>query len=203
MSLAELTTALVQPVDSAFMERVRSEMLGFARRRLGNDEEAEDVVHDAITGGLRNIRNFRGEAALRTWLIAILKYKLADLARERRRRPVNASALPAEAGQGQLPAIFDERGLWRDAARPARWENPEADVQDADFLEIFEGCLGGLPDRQARIFMMREVIGLRPEDIARELGLSPSHVYVVLHRARLALRACLQVKWLQPEDPAC
>jgi len=203
MALAELTTGLVQPVDSAFMTRVRDEMLGFARRRLGNDAEAEDVVHDAITGGLRNIRSFRGEAALRTWLIAILKYKLADLVRERRRRPVNASALAQDLDEGPLPAVFDQRGIWRDATRPARWENPEADVHDAQFLAVFEGCLNALPERQARIFMMREVIGQTPDDIAQELGLSPSHVYVILHRARLALRACLQSKWLQPGDPAC
>lgn len=202
MSLSELTPGLVFPLDGTFMARIRSDMLGFARRELGNDVEVEDVVHDAITGGLRNLRSFRGEAAIRTWMIAILKYKLADLMRERKRRPVNASALADGECDGPLPSVFDRRGLWRDAARPARWENPEADLHSAQFMDVFDDCLCGLPDRQARIFMMREVIGLSPSDIAGELGLSPAHVSVILHRARLSLRACLQAKWLQLDETA-
>lgn len=181
--------------DPAFIARVRGDMLGFARLQLGNDDEAEDAVQEALAGALRNAANFRGEAALKTWVIAILKNKIADILRQRQRRPINASQLSSEDQEGALPAVFDKRGMWRDAARPARWEDPEADLNSSQFLAVFDACLNRLPPQQGRVFLMREVVELGTSEICAELGLSASNVHVILHRARLALRACLQIHW--------
>lgn len=174
-------------------------MLRFARQQLGSDDEAEDAVQEALAGALKNSDNFRGEAALKTWIIAILKNKIADILRQRQRRPINASQLTTEELDGPLPAVFDQKGMWRDAARPARWEDPEADLHSRQFLAVFDACLGRLPPQQGRVFLMREVVELDTPEICAELGLSVSNVHVILHRARLALRACLQIHWLQEE----
>lgn len=183
--------------DPVFLARVREEMLAFARQQLGHDDEAEDAVQEALAGALRNADNFRGEAALKTWIIAILKNKIADVLRQRQRRPINASQLTGEEPEGALPAVFDQRGMWRDAARPARWEDPEADLQSTQFLAVFDACLNRLPAQHGRVFLMREVVEMETREICAELGLSASNVHVILHRARLALRACLEIHWLQ------
>lgn len=181
--------------DPANLAQLREEMLAFARLQLGHSDEAEDVVQEAMAGALRNASSFRGEAALKTWIIAILKNKIADLLRQRQRRPINASQLPSDDQDGALPAVFDKRGMWRDATRPARWEDPEADLHSTQFLAVFDACLNRLPPQQGRVFMMREVVELETQEICTELGLSVSNVHVILHRARLALRACLQLHW--------
>ena len=181
--------------DPAFLARVRAEMLRFARLQLGSDDEAEDAVQEALAGALKNASNFRGEAALKTWIIAILKNKIADILRQRQRRPINASQIGDPEQEGPLPAVFDRKGMWSDAARPARWEDPEADLHSAQFLAVFDACLNRLPPQQGRVFMMREVVELETPEICTELGLSSSNVHVILHRARLALRACLQLHW--------
>ena len=181
--------------DPANLAQLREEMLAFARLQLGHSDEAEDVVQEAMAGALRNASSFRGEAALKTWIIAILKNKIADLLRQRQRRPINASQLPSDDQDGALPAVFDKRGMWRDATRPARWEDPEADLHSTQFLAVFDACLNRLPPQQGRVFMMREVVELETQEICSELGLSVSNVHVILHRARLALRACLQLHW--------
>lgn len=183
--------------DPGFLARVRVEMLRFARLQLGSDDEAEDAVQEALAGASKNAASFRGEAALKTWIIAILKNKVADILRQRQRRPINASQMASPDQEGGLPPVFDQRGMWRDTARPARWEDPEADLHSAQFLAVFDTCLNRLPPQQARVFMMREVVELESSEICAELGLSTSNVHVILHRARLALRACLQLHWFQ------
>lgn len=190
----ELGLATADPV---FLARVRADMLRFARLQLRNDDEAEDAVQEALAGALKNAANFRGEAALKTWIIAILKNKVADILRQRQRRPINASQMDLPDQDGALPAVFDRKGMWRDAARPARWEDPEAELHCAQFLAVFDVCLNRLPPQQSRVFMMREVVELDTHEICSELGLSTTNVHVILHRARLALRACLQIHWFQ------
>jgi RNA polymerase sigma-70 factor (ECF subfamily) len=183
--------------DPAFLARVRQEMLRFARLQLGNDDEAEDAVQEALAGASRNAANFRGEAALKTWIIAILKNKVADILRQRQRRPINASQMASLDQEGALPPVFDQRGMWSDASRPARWADPEAELHSSQFLAVFDACLNRLPPQQGRVFMMREVVELETQEICSELGLSTSNVHVILHRARLALRSCLQIHWFQ------
>lgn len=185
------------PFDDRFLTHVRGEMLRFARLQLGNDDEAEDAVQDALAAALKNAHSFRGEAALKTWMIAILKNKIADILRYRQKKPVNASGLGNEDSEGGLPAVFDHKGMWRDASRPSRWEDPEAELHSSQFLVVFDACLNRLPANQGRVFMMREVVELETHEICSELGLSVSNVHVILHRARLALRACLEHNWFQ------
>ncbi len=185
-------------MDPVALGRIRVDMLRFARQQLGQDDEAEDAVQEALAGALKNAASFRGEAALKTWVIAILKNKIADVLRQRQRRPLPASQLQRPDDEGPLPALFDQRGMWRDAARPARWEDPEADLNSRQFLRQFDACLNRLPPQQGRVFMMREVVELDTGEICAELGLSATNVHVILHRARLALRACLQLHWLDP-----
>ena len=181
--------------DPAFLAHVREDMLRFARLQLGSEDEAEDAVQEALAGAFKNATNFRGEAALKTWIIAILRNKVADILRQRQRRPMVASQMQETDQEGALPAVFDRKGMWRDAARPARWENPEADLHASQFLAVFDSCLNRLPPQQGRVFLMREVVELETDEICAELGLSVSNVHVILHRARLALRACLQLHW--------
>lgn len=189
----------VATLDPAAMARIRQDMLRFARQQLGRDDEAEDAVQEALAGALKNAANFRGEAALKTWVIAILKNKIADLLRQRQRRPVSASQLAGPDDEGLLPPVFDQRGMWRDTARPAAWENPEAALHSGQFLRQFDACLNKLPPQQGRVFLMREVVELDTPEICAELGLSANNIHVILHRARLALRACLQHHWFDKE----
>jgi RNA polymerase sigma-70 factor (ECF subfamily) len=190
-------------LDEVFLSGVRDEMLRFARLQLGNADDADDAVQEAMAGALRSSGNFRGEAALKTWIIAILKNKVADILRQRQRRPLNASDLATGDQDSLLPPVFDQKGMWRDAARPARWEDPEADLHSRQFLAIFDACLNRLPPQQGRVFMMREIVELQTEEICLELGLSAGNVHVILHRARLALRACLERNWFQPGAEPC
>lgn len=185
------------PFGDKFLERTRADLLRFARLQLGGEDEAEDAVHEAIAGALKNAHSFRGEAALKTWMIAILKNKVADILRQRKRRPINASQMIMGDDCGALPDVFDRRGMWRDPSKPSLWEDPEAQIHSSQFLAVFDACLNRLPVQQGRVFMMREIVELEMAEICTELGLTVPNVHVILHRARLGLRACLEINWLQ------
>jgi len=190
-------------LDGEYLTALRADMLRFARLQLGSDDEAEDAVQEALAGALKNARSFRGEAALRTWVIAILKNKVADILRSRRKAPVSASQIMTDQDEGPLPAAFGRWGIWRNAARPAPWENPQAALNSRQFLTIFDACINRLPPQQGRVFLMREVVELETDEICAELGLSPTNVHVCLHRARLSLRACLERNWFGSGEEPC
>ncbi len=83
--------------------------------------------------------------------------------------------------------------IW--AVRPAAWADPQASLEQKRFREVFEVCISGLPEKPARVFGMRELLGMETEEICKELGLSTSNCWVLLHRARLGLRDCLSRRW--------
>ncbi len=186
-------------LNPAFLTGLREDMLRFAHLELGSDE-AEDAVQEALAGAFKNAAGFRREAALKSWVIAILKNKIADILRQRRRRPSIASDLTADGQEQTLPDVFDRKGMWHDATKPSRWGNPEADLHERQFLTVFDTCLNRLPPSQGRVFLMREVVELEAAEICGELGLSTNNLYVILHRARLGLRACLERNWFHQDE---
>ncbi len=181
--------------DTSFLEDIRKQMIRFATLQLGDGHLAEDAVQDALIGALKNATSFGGRAALRTWVFAILKNKIADTLRHKQ-RVVNASSLLREEDEDEdFSELFDRKGFWQPDERPVAWGNPEGSLREAHFWRVFEACLDGLPPKQARVFMMREFIELDAEEICVAVDLTTSNLHVLLHRARLRLRECLENKW--------
>jgi len=178
------------------LSAIRGDMLRFAQLQLGHHDVAEDLVQESIEAALRHAASFSGQSSLKTWVFAILKNRVIDHLR-RSRRTVSLSSL-AEEGQAlddALDDLFNEQGRWRPEARPAGWQNPESTLADRQFWAAFEICLDRLPPNTGRVFMMREFLGFESDEICSQLQLSTSNLHVILHRARLKLRACLGVAW--------
>lgn len=189
------------PWGEAFVAELRRQMLRFATLQLSDAHAAEDAVQEALIGALQNVASFGGRSAFRTWVFAILRHKIADELRHRQ-RVVEASQLLQEGEEDAMLELFDSRGHWLADERPRRWADPEASLQDAQFWRVFGACLEHLPARQARVFMMREFVGLETPEICAAAGLTVSNLYVMLHRARLRLRECLENRWFL-EGRAC
>ena len=181
--------------DPVFLDELRSQMLKFATLQMGDAHAAEDAVQEALMGALKNANSFGGRAALKTWVFAILKNKIADALRQKQRL-VNASSLLGPEDEDEiLPTLFDRVGHWNSEEAPTGWGNPEAAFREGQFWVVFEACLSGLPAQQARVFMMREFVELDTDEICATVGISVSNLHVLLHRARLRLRDCLETNW--------
>ena len=189
--------------DPRYLEEIRQQMLKFALLQLNEQHLAEDAVQEALLGAMKNAKAFSGKAALKTWIFAILRNKIADILRKRHRQAEISSSqlnfVNADEQDDDMGELFDVSGKWTSEEMPVEWQNPEASFKQEQFWQVFEICLNNLPGRQARVFMMREYIGLDSDEICVEADLTTSNLHVLLYRARLRLQKCLESQWLKGE----
>ena len=181
--------------DSHYLQEIRQQMLKFANLQIGDTHLAEDAVQEALIGAMKNAESFGGRSAFKTWVFAILKNKIADVLRKRQRLSEVSHLIASHGEEEDFSDLFDEKGFWNPEDRPGGWGDPELLFKQQQFWVVFETCLNKLPGNQAKVFMMREYIGLDTAEICEEEGLSVSNLYVMLHRARLRLQKCLELRW--------
>ena len=180
-------------LDSAEIERHRSYLLRYASLQLRDAGAAEDAVQDTLIAALEGRDRFAGNSSVKTWLTGILKHKIIDhIRRQSREQPLVAGDSDASEAEA-VDALFLENGHWRQ--RPSDWGDPDKALENQAFMAVFEQCAKNMPAKTARAFMMREVMELDTTDICKELDVSTTNCWVILHRARLSLRECLEMKW--------
>lgn len=185
--------------DPVYLGDLRAKMLKFATLQLGDKQLAEDAVQEALAGALKNQKSFAKKSALTTWVYAILKNKIADTLRSRQRF-TEASELTREyLEEDESNHLFDERDHWQSGCYPASWSMPAEEVKNSQFWKIFEICLEGMPAKHSRFFMMREFLELDTQEICDSTGVSVSNLNVILYRARMRLRECLENNWFNSE----
>lgn len=153
-------------------------------------------MQEALVAALESLASFEGKSSLRTWLTSILRFKVTDLQRRAvaERSRFESTDFADEGGEeGWLDQLFTDEGHWRVA--PRAWADPEAALEQRRFWEAFEKCLDRLPPAGGRIFFKREVLGEDTETICKDERITPSNCWVILHRARLGLRQCLEGNW--------
>jgi len=170
------------------VEAERAYLVRYASLQLRDPQAAEDAVQETLLAALAGAKGFAGRSNLRTWLTGILKHKIVDAVRKQTRE---TTALSEE----EFAALFDERGHW--VEMPEAWPDPDSSLEQKQFFAALEECLARLPAKTAQVFMMREHLGYETPDICKELALTPTHCWVLLYRARMALRECLQQNWLK------
>ena len=174
------------------LQALRPLLLRFAMLQLRNDAQAEDVVQDTLMAILEKPERFAGQSTLRTYVTAIMKHKIIDAMRaSKRTRQIDTYDDQSEADA--IDALFAADG--HTLERPREWGNPDATLEQKDFFRVMEICLEKLPPKTARVFMMREWLELDTEEICKEVGLSTSNAWVILYRARIRLRECLDLNW--------
>ena len=175
----------------AKLEGQRAYLLRYATLQLRDADRAEDCVQETLLAALAGEAGFGGRSDLRTWLTGILKHKIVDAIRRSSREP--AMAFEPEGEESDFDTLFDPRGHWAEA--PSAWDRPDSALERSQFLAALEACLEQLPARTAQAFMMREHMGLETEEICKELGITTTNCWVMLYRARMALRLCLEQTW--------
>jgi RNA polymerase sigma-70 factor, ECF subfamily len=177
------------------LETHRGYLLRVARLQLRDQALAEDVVQDALTAAIAAQSGFSGKSSIKTWLTGILKHKIVDAIRRKQREPLPASTLDEESDLEDFDGLFRANGAWDE--RPADWGDPEQALNRRQFFDVMEFCLDKLPPNTARVFMMREVMELDTDEICKELSITANNLWVMLYRARMSLRECLEANWFK------
>ncbi len=163
----------------------------FAVTRVADPDTAQDLVQEALVAAVQSYRQFEGRSAIKTWLTAILKRKIVDYYRRKRSHTeTDIETISVDS--------FDDSGHWR--TLPNNWVvNPGAAYEQKEFMEVLYQCLANLPARLAEIFMLREFEEMDTEAICKQLDISESNSWVMLFRARMQLRKCLEHNWMVTE----
>jgi len=174
------------------LETHRKYLHRYALFHLRDPALAEDAVQETLIAALAQRDRFQGRSQLRTWLTGILKHKVVDLIRSRDRElPQDRSALE-ETGES-VERAFNAKGHWIEP--PADWRSPDTALEARQFWRVYEECCRRMSRRDALVYSMREVMGLSSEEICKKLELTTTNLHVILFRARMRLRSCMNENW--------
>ncbi len=198
MATQDIGCEHVTPVDpERWVDEHGDYLYRYALVRVRTAEVAQDLVQEAFLAALRANQSFAGRSSERTWLFGILKNKIVDYYRK----------LGRETSFTDMEFLSDEfsekfvNGGWIHADAPKEWKpEPDVVVHRSDFWVTMNSCLGKIPDRVAKVFMLREMDELSTKEICKSLSISESNLWVMLHRARMALRECLEKNWFAKEN---
>ncbi|XQU08038.1 sigma-70 family RNA polymerase sigma factor [Halomonas sp. LY9] len=175
---------------------MRPRLLAFARLQLRDAAAAEDAVQETLLTAFEKSATFEGRSEFETWVFGILKFKILDQLRHQKKQG-RWQPLDDDLNDDTLDRLFEANGHWQPNARPSDWGQPEQLLENQRFWQVFDACMLALPDNVARIFSLRELMGLSTEEICKETGVSDTNCWVILHRARLRLRECLESGWVR------
>jgi len=168
------------------------QLFKFAVSRVSDPELAKDLVQDAFLSALKGQDNFRGEISEKNWLYAILKNKIIDHYRKKVTLSITGLNTLIEEAQD----YFDEEGSWKESSGPKDWAiDYSLPIEQKEFYSILELCKQKLSELLNAVFTLKYLDDKDSEDICKELGISSSNYWVLLHRARLKIRECLEVHW--------
>lgn len=167
-------------------------MYRYALGRVADPETAQDLVQEALVAAIQSFKRFQGRSSIKTWLIAILKRKVVDHYRRARNHQTFDDI---EAVANNVDRLFTDNGHWR--VTPNEWHiKPDAAYEQHEFMEVLYQCLAKLPKRLAEIFMLREIEEMNTKTICKKLSITESNSWVMLYRARMQLRQCINTNWL-------
>ncbi|UZR29696.1 sigma-70 family RNA polymerase sigma factor [Methylococcus mesophilus] len=173
----------------------------FALIRVLDESTAEDLVQETLLAAMSAQVQRSGESSERTWLTGILKHKVVDHFRRTWREQPLADDPPADgADDFGMDELFAADGHWD--RQPAHWGNPYGALEQSQFFEVLRRCIQRLSPRLAQLFVLKEFHDMSNEEICKELDVSATNVWVMLYRARLSLRQCLEFRWFENDREA-
>lgn len=176
-----------EAVFGALFSRLTPSMIRVAGTIVNSRATAEEVTQETWLAVLKNIGGFEGRSSLAGWIFAILVNK----ARTRAKRDGRSVSFDEGGQENGLSAAFDGYGRWKQM--PELWDEltPERIVAGRRLAEHMADAIETLPTAQRAVIVLRVQQGLDPAEVCAMLGVSDGNMRVLLHRARLSLRATL------------
>ena len=167
-------------------------LFNYTISRINNHDLAKDLVQDTFFAGLKAMNNFQGKASERTWLISILKRKIIDYYRK-----INSAKGKAEVKMN-FYSDGDREGEWIEERVPSDWGSDiEKRIENEELYKALEKCIGSLPEKYAIVFRMKTIQQFDTEEVCKELDITSSNLWVIIHRARTQLRKCMEENWFK------
>ncbi|MDX1278774.1 sigma-70 family RNA polymerase sigma factor [Oceanihabitans sediminis] len=165
-------------------------LFNYTITRVNDRDLAKDLIQETFFAGLKSMKNFKGEASERTWLISILKRKIIDYYRK-----INSNKAKAEV-RIKYNSDTESEGDWLEERVADPFDKTAEDTLENEELgEAIYSCLEKLPEKHAAVFKMKTIEGMDTETICNELNITASNLWVIIHRARTAMATCMEKNW--------
>ena len=179
-----------EAVDTSKWVDEYSDMLyNYAITRVNDHELSLDLVQDTFVSALNGLDNFQGKSTIKTWLFSILKRKIIDHWRKqesRKTKPMSALGTDTETGEEKIVERQNKGSV----------SEIEVDYNNKELRATIMGCIQDLPEKWKGIIIDKLVEEKKSEEVCKEHEITPSNLWVIVHRAKVQLRECLTVKWL-------
>lgn len=183
-----------QPVE--WVDKHGDYLYRYVLLRIKDPSLAEDLVQETFLSALKSLHTFDGRSSEKTWLVGILKHKIADHFKKSGREALFDEIEELEKTSDES---FNKNGHWNNG--PSEWlKSPDDSIESKQFWKVFKNCISALPLRLGNAFFMREVEGVKSEEICKELDISSTNLWVIMHRAREKLRKCLELNWFAGKE---
>jgi RNA polymerase sigma-70 factor (ECF subfamily) len=185
------------PEFEKWVETYTKDMLNWATYKLNSKENAEDLVQDTFFSAYKAMHNFKNDSNPKTWLFTILNNKITDYYRSRASKKEFREELPESRAEQATDSLFTDSGSWKDAASFKSWHQSDGHLLDNKrFLEVFDHCIEGLPAKWRELMVQRFIFNKKAEAIRKELELTQSNYWQLIHRAKLLLKLCIDKSWI-------
>lgn len=181
-----------------WVDSFADEFFRFAMYRVRNKEVAEDLVQETFLSGLKSVQSFRGDAPEKSWLYNILRNKIVDYFRKKANQEIKNSGQASEQDEDSFYlSFFRKDGHWSDNRSPVHWDiSLEKKLENEEFMQFLMLCISLLPETWAKVFSLKNIEELSTQDICKELDITASNLWTIVHRSKLQLRSCLEKRWL-------
>jgi RNA polymerase sigma-70 factor (TIGR02943 family) len=182
-----------------WVKKYGDDLYAWACHRTGKKTVAEDLVQDTFLSALGSIDKFRGDSNEKTWLFSILKNKIIDHFRKAivKYEKEESHFQHNDNDESFLSRFFDKHGSWNKDQRPANWHEEDINLlDDHEFRQILLMCMKNLPEDWLALINLKFLEERKTPEICKELGITPSNLYVIMHRAKLQLRVCIEENFM-------
>ena len=174
---------------SKWVDEYTSDLYSWAFYKVSDAELAKDLVQDTFLAAAEKIETFKGESSPKTWLHSILNYKIIDYYRKKGKQPVSLENLT-------FSSFFTEDGDWISEKKPKDWgDNENHLLDDIEFNIVLQNCLEALPDKWNACVKLKYHMDKKSDEICQDLGITPTNLWQIMHRAKLNLRDCIETNW--------
>lgn len=180
----------------ALLSRHRRGLFSFLTRQVGNATVAEDLFQDVCERVIKQAPTYQVKAKFTTWMYTIARNRCVDYYRRQSHRKADSLDRPISAGSenGEAPLLGDT--IAGDCA------GPDQQADRAHTRAAIETCVAQLEPDQREVFLLREVHGLRFDEIASITGANVSTVKSRMRYAMKHLRRMLTDAEILPEGAA-
>ena len=183
------TSTIITATD--LVNNFADDLFRFALSKTKNKEVSEDLVQDTFIVAVTKLHTFRGESTHKTWLISILRNKIADYYRKKTKENISDKEMDDQT------LSFSASGSWNKENVPFVFEDTEQLLDNPKFTSVFYDCIDGLPELWSAVIKMKYVNPIKSKEICKELNISDTNLWQIVHRSKLKLKDCLGTNWIK------